>query len=384
MRFDAIYLRYIKRMKHANERGARLLNNVKHPTRLVAIIVCFSLLSAIFVYGRLPEPKRIFRQDLHSFGFITEAHGRTIGSFTDVNFLSTDLLLVTVNTRVYGPTEPSFSDQPVSKLLLFDMSRRRLLKSTEMPLEKAAGSVRATRGGQFVLLNESGVHLCSLELECGSPLPTRGPLFSSPQGTKIVVGGNAQTPQKLLDGDMKEVGQFPWHNPDVVPGDSGLLIRQDGKLYGRFAGKPDQPLSFGGGGIWPEARFLGQETISDFESNKALAVARVDGTVLFRVPVTTRWELAEVTTAASGSRFCLHQAGYTTLNSIVNFLDIDNGRPFNFESVSVISVGTGKTLLEQRWDPRPYVGGLATPALSPDGRKLAVIRRGFLEVYEVQ
>jgi hypothetical protein len=183
---------------------------------------------------------------------------------------------------------------------------------------------------------------------------------------------------------MKEVAQFPWGNPNVVPGDSGLLIRQDGKLYVRFAGRPDQPLSFGGIGVWPEARFLNRETVSDFESDKALAVAKVDGTVLFRIPVTARWELAEVITAASGSRFCLHQAGYTTLNSIVNFLDIDNGRPFNFESVSVISVDTGKILLERRWDPRPYVGRLAAPALSPDARKLAIIRNGILEVYDAK
>jgi hypothetical protein len=59
-------------------------------------------------------------------------------------------------------------------------------------------------------------------------------------------------------------------------------------------------------------------------------------------------------------------------------------RPFNFESVGVISVGTGKSLLEQRGDPRPYVGGLAPPALSSDCRKLAVIGKGFLEVYDVQ
>ncbi len=356
----------------------------EHRGRLVTLTFVFSLLSAIVVQSKPPEPKGIFYQDLHFFGFITEAHGRTIGSFTDINFLSSDLLLVTVNTRMYGSFEPSFSDQPISKLLLFDISRGQLVKSMEMPVEKAAGSVRATRGGQFVLLNESGLHRCSLDLECSLLFLTRGPLFSSPQGARLVVGGNAKTPQKLLDGEMNEVDQFPWGNLNVVPGDRGLLIRQDGKLHIRFAGRPDQPLSFGGGGIWPEARFLNQETIADFESDKALAVARGDGTVLFRVPVTARWELAELTTASSGSRFCLHQAGYTIQNSIINFLDIDNGRPFNFESVSIISVDTGKVVLEERWDPRPYVGLLAAPALSPDGRKLAIIRKGILEVYDAK
>ena len=36
------------------------------------------------------------------------------------------------------------------------------------------------------------------------------------------------------------------------------------------------------------------------------------------------------------------------------------------------------------WDPRPYEGDLTDPALSPDGYKLAVIRKGRLEVFDIQ
>jgi hypothetical protein len=293
--------------------------------------------------------------------------------------------LVSVNIRVYRPAEESFSDQPVSKLLLFDVSQRNLLKTAEMPVEKQIGSVRATRRSEFVLLNESGLHVCSRELECRSPVATRGPLFVSPQGTRIVVGGNGQTQQKLLDStSLTELEHFSWTNPDVIPGESGLLIRQDKNLYIRLPQKPDQQLPFGGGGIWPEARFLNLNTVADFESDKALAVARTDGTILFRVPVSARWQVTEISTTASGSRFCFHEAGYTTFNSILNFYDIESSRPVNFESVSVMSTVSGKSLLKLRWDPRPYVGYFATPALSSDGHKLAVIHNGFLEVFEVQ
>jgi len=142
-------------------------------------------------------------------------------------------------------------------------------------------------------------------------------------------------------------------------------------------------LPFGGLGIWPEARFLNGSTIADFESEKAIAVSAIDGTILFRVPVRARWHVAEVTTAASGSRFCLHEAGYTTLSSIVNFLDIDNARPLNFESIDVISIESRKSILELRWDPRPYVGYLSAPALSPNGHRLALIRDGYLEIFEL-
>jgi hypothetical protein len=91
----------------------------------------------------------------------------------------------------------SFTDQPISKLLLSDVSRRSLLKTSEMLVEKAAGSVRSIvySQGQFALLNELGLHLCSRELDCGLPVITRGPLFVSPEGSRISVGGNSKTEQ---------------------------------------------------------------------------------------------------------------------------------------------------------------------------------------------
>jgi len=331
------------------------------------------------------QPKPVFRQDLRPFGFLTNSHGQIIGSFSDINFLSDDLVLVTVNTRTYGNGVPLLTDQPVSKLLLFDVPHRTLLKKMEMPIEKSAGSVRATRGGAFVVLNESGLHLCSRDLECSMQISTRGPLFVSPEGLRIVVGGNGQTEQKLLDSaSLAELGHFPWMKPNVVPGDGAVALRSDDALIVRIPGKPDQAVPFGGGGIWPDARFLNRTTIADFESDKSLAVAKLDGSILFRVPVTARWNVTEIATSASGSRFCFHEAGYTTLNSVLNFYDIDDGRPFNFETADVMSIETGKSLFQLRWDPRPYVGYPSTPALSPDGHKIAVIRNGFLEVFAVE
>jgi hypothetical protein len=46
-------------------------------------------------------------------------------------------------------------------------------------------------------------------------------------------------------------------------------------------------------------------------------------------------------------------------------------------------IGSGKSLFELHWDPRPHVGVISVPALSPDGRRLAAIRHGFLEVFEI-
>ena len=330
------------------------------------------------------QPGPSFRQDLRSFGFITEAPGRIVASFTDVTFLSDDLVLVTVNTRTYGPVEPLFADSPPSKLLLIDLCKRAVVKAAEVPIEKARGSVRAVADGRFVLLNESGLNVCSRDLECRLASQTRGPVLVSPKGTRIAVGGNGRTEQEVLDGiTLTEIARFPWSGPNVIPGDTSLLLRKDQKLYLSSSGEPDRQLPILGIGILPEAWFVSDSRIAGFESDRVLAVVEGNAATVFRVPVTQRWHLAEVTTSASGSRFCFHEAGYTTLNSIVNFLDIDSGRPANTESVNVISVQSGKSILKLEWDPRPYVGTSSAPALSPSGNRVAVIRTGFLEVFDL-
>jgi len=111
----------------------------------------------------------------------------------------------------------------------------------------------------------------------------------------------------------------------------------------------------------PSARFLNDGVVADFESDTTLAVVRVDGTVLFRKPVKARWHVSELTTTASGSRFCFHEAGYTTFNSLVNFLDIDSGRPFNFETVEVISADSGNRSLNYAGTHAHMLGLLVRP-----------------------
>ncbi len=341
---------------------------------------------------KAPASRPVFITDLHAYGFNSKASGQAVGVFTDINFLSNDLVLVTINQKVYGPVEPSFTDRPPSKLLLFDLLRRALVATLDLPIEKNLGSVKATQNGQFVLLDEAGLRLCSGSLECGSPRPALGPLLVSPKGTRLVVGGNAQTGKKLLDSSsLNELESFSPANSKVIPGDNLLLVRRNSssvgiispQLYLRLPGKPDYQLGFGGADPWPDARFLSDNVLTYFESDHALAVAKIDGTILYRLPVRTRWRLAEITTSTSGSRFCFHEAGYTSLNAVLNFQDFDSGRPYNFESVKIVETNSGKLVFELEWDPRPYISYILAPALSPDGRKVALIRSGILQIFEV-
>jgi len=329
----------------------------------------------------VPGPRPIFRQDLRPLGFPTASLGRIVGSFTDISFLSNDLLLVTINTRSYGEDNQEPSDLPESKLLLFDIKQRTLRNSVEMPVEKAKDSVQSVGNGQFFLLNRAGLQPCSIGLECGKPVNARARFYLSPLGSRIAAGGRLE--EKLLDGKtLAELQSFGVNEPRVIPGDTGYLYAQKGKLYVKLADKPEPQLVLDGvsTGVWPDARFLDANTIAALQAEQQLAITTLEGKVLFRLPVDAGSYVAEVSTAASGSRFCFHDAGYTGFSSFLNFFNVE--QPFNRERVNVREIATGKSHFRLVWDPRPYTGSLSRPALSPDGHQVAIVRHGFLEVYE--
>jgi hypothetical protein len=112
-----------------------------------------------------------------------------------------------------------------------------------------------------------------------------------------------------------------------------------------------------------------------------IVIRNLDESVVYRVPVTRAYQTAILSDAA-GKRFSVEDQGYTLMNSIVNFMDIDQGRPYNFSPVRVFDTDSGKQLFELHWDPRPsWFAPVAT--LSPDGHKLAVIRHSELEVFNI-
>src|SRR5579871_5647946 len=156
-----------------------------------------------------PEP--FFKQDLTSYGFPTLGYDQPIQNYTDVVFLTDNLVLVSVNTRVFGPVELSNTDSPLSKLVLFDLSARAVVKTADFAVEKRRDSVKSLTDGRFVLLNESGVNFCSQSLDCRKAIDSSDPIFVSPRGSHIIVGGNGQTPQRLFETDsLKELDEFPW------------------------------------------------------------------------------------------------------------------------------------------------------------------------------
>lgn len=329
--------------------------------------------------NRSPSP--MFRQDLRSWGFATGTKG-VARNFTDVNFLTDDLLLL--NTATEGglaPVEP-LDEEISSKLLLFDVSTGNLKKSAEYPVEKwSPQPVRATQGGRFVVLNVSGVHVCSVDLTCSAPFSTRGPLMVSPGGERLLVGGNGQSERKVLDSKtLKEIDRFPHNSEQVQIGDALLLIDGD-RVADKANDKPRQSFF----STDTDAQFLSGNTLAGFSSRinqpDKVVVRRLDGTVMYEIPLQAKWYETHLTTSASGQRFSVDELGYDrwSLPHLLGYGDV----PYHFERISVFETATGIRVFTLKWDPRPYAGQLVRPALSPDGHRIALVRSGFLEVFKV-
>jgi hypothetical protein len=325
-----------------------------------------------------PGSRLAFREDLRRFGLDIVARNQGVVNYTDLAFLSEDLLLVVVNLEESGVVVYPFKDEPASRLLIFEVSQKRLVRSADRNVEKSIGSIRATEKGHFALLDEAGVRVCSSDLACGQPVKSRGPLLASPQGTKLVVGGNAQTEQRLLDSStLKEIDRFP-HRSDLIPGDNLLIFDKQGLQYLRVPGKLDFKLAFTGPDLRVE-QFLSDDIVAGFSVGNAV-IAKVDGKILWHIPVKDASK-SHFFPCAGGSRVGVYEGGYTKWNSFVNFLDTEDGRPYNVELVRVLETESGKLALELKWDPRPF--RFTAPALSPSGHRIALLRGGFLEVFEL-
>jgi hypothetical protein len=126
--------------------------------------------------------KPIFEQDLQSYGYkFQHGKGDPIQNFTDLAFLSDDLVLVSVKelsldelhpkvlpsgTLMYdNPMGARTSPTSLSTLLLFSLGRKKLARSAKLPVRKTLGAVQATRNNQFLMLSSYGLQVCTAELE---------------------------------------------------------------------------------------------------------------------------------------------------------------------------------------------------------------------------
>lgn len=346
---------------------------------LIAVAATTAGVVLVAVQGSVPGPTPVFRQDLEPFGYVVKQDGWTVNHF-DLNFLGEDLLLVSANVRAFTQSsEPLFAESR-GNLLLFDVVRKLVIRRAQQTLASDSDVVRATRDGQFVALGLSGLRLCSTDLRCGPPLATEGPIQVSPDGRMVVAGGNGQSERQVVDSStLTEVARFPWKEAVEA---SGTVLLLDGSEVMRPGESEKRFVSLNAG-----AQFLSGDLIVEFTERehepKKLVTHRLDGTVKFETVLESSWYETKLIPATNAKRFCIDEIGYNKF-SLPNLLGYGGGSvQYHFERVRVLDTDAGKQLFELRWDPRPYVGYMVKPAISPDGHRLAIERHGFVEVFEI-
>jgi len=354
--------------------------------------------------GAQDRNKPLFKQDLQSLGYKFKYGNEQLVNSTDLAFLSEDLLLVSVRelTReelhytvlpsgvaMYdNPSGASTSPTSLSTLFLFNVTDTKAMRSAKLPVRKIDRSIWPGTTGNFLMLSGYGLQRCSSDFVCTKPHPTDGPLYVSPTGNTSVVGGSQFTEQQLVDSEsLATVKSFPPRQPKIIPGNVGFVL-EDQKAVIRMPGSQDVDPGLVGSHTFPETRFVTTNTVIGVKMHSiaegTAAVVNVDGTMLYEIPVKDAWRgHTHFIPCASGSRFAITELYYTRVNSMVNFFDIGDTRAYNRARIRVFDVASGKQVFELSWDPRGYRGENILPALSPSGRRLALIRKGELRIFQI-
>jgi hypothetical protein len=344
------------------------------------------VLFATFVFtcfGRTEtESKPVFHLDLRQFGFLNDDGRGTRGDYSGAAFLSDSSLLVFVNQRVFHGSfvGPDIPDEPPSNFVLVDLASGKVVTTAQLPLLKSDDSVSAVGTDKFALLTASEVKLCSADLRCHTGLRGSGPMFSSPSGRRLIVGGYAQTQQVLLDSDALT----PIHSVgkplqiEAIPGDLGIILRD------RFSDDVktedgDVVLPLYDYGSWPSSRFISGNLVVGFNSDKKVAVVGTNGVVRYTLRLNgDPWRSAFIA-SAGGMRFAVNAAGYRGFKSAVDPFHQEG--PPDFQRITVVDNETGSVIFRQVW----RLGAFFTPpALSPNGQMLAVIHDGILDVFSLR
>ena len=161
--------------------------------------------------------------------------------------------------------------------------------------------------------------------------------------------------------------------------DALAIMRQPDRAF-VISNEVRTPVTFLGGGTFRASRFLNEKHLAFFDFGASeLVVSNLNGVPLYRFGIQVVWE-ANIFPARDGRRFGIFEHGYTFLNTLTHFWDIDRGRPENMARVRVVDLASGKEISRCEWDPGFQV---LIPALSPSGCKLARVRDRVLEIVEL-
>jgi len=115
-----------------------------------------------------------------------------------------------------------------------------------------------------------------------------------------------------------------------------------------------------------------------FPTNGGLATLDADSLKLLYGE--KKFTLRDTNASKNGTRSVSTELSSTIWNKITHPISIDEQPADDFRRISVRDNRSGKTLFSMHYNPKNHSVG---PTLSPNGTRLAIVREGVLEVYEL-
>lgn len=265
----------------------------------------------------------ILTLDLRPHGYVPHQRGKRpyVIDHSRPLFLSDGSLIVELNEQEVRSGMPLYGNAEVSRLLRIDQAGR-VTSAKDLPIRSTEYAVTATPDNKLVIESVGRLTLCSSDFRCEKEVPVPNGASDSSQDNRYIT---IRHPDGLA----------------VVSTTTLETVRpSDPKVQQSLQGACSYQSAMPGEGI----------------------------------------EWSSLVTASEGKRFALDQRGYSRLNRIGNLTDIKNVRPPNLQIVTVHECTTGRKIFELRRNPRPWSSKIA---LSPDGKRLALIHAGILKLFAI-
>ena len=240
-------------------------------TTMRHLTACVALFSSINIGGLGAANKEILRFSTSpgQYGYDLQNEWISSGRVRNLLFLNDNLLLLTADLESACTDCKTFE----ARLILIDLSKNYSVCAFATARNRAGGTVRIT-GDRFGFLGPEALTICDRNLNCGAQVTAGIPLFASPSGNRIAVGGMFRTQQKLFDSrtmDEIPIGQTGLTDL-VIPGDHNLLIEKGDRLYAadNLGLVNAFPIDFDG--TWRQGRFLSGKVFGRFVSKSSEAV----------------------------------------------------------------------------------------------------------------
>lgn len=343
-------------------------------------------------------------------------------SFNSLDFIDDDHLLFTFQKNVLLqriPGDPPDDNDQLIHAVVLDIKSGEALRQTDWRMHDRQRYLWALRDGQFLVRVRNDLYFTDrtlvlipylkfdTEVQAVEVSPSRKLLLIEVKKLlPAAEGGGAAAPSLLGDsnarrtrtemlmvrpGETKALAGAETLNPGYVPLlENGLLETDEGKkpkhwmVVEDLFDKTTKDVGEVESGCAPELVTLSDDVVlaqdcpthgSEGTDASALSMA---GSILWRQKWDPRYIWPNFKFAENGSRFAYESLA---MDRDVGKLDYFGEEDVTSQPVGVFDTGTGKLVLVK--DASPILSAGQNFALSADGRRFAILRKGAIEVYDL-